>query len=273
MVGVTEADAAGVAAGRVAWVTGASRGVGRGVAVSLGAAGWVVYVTARSSAAGRTSHLPGTVEEVAAAVTMAGGQGVPVVCDHADDVAVAAVARRIMAERGRLDLLVNNVWGGYERINAGYWEESRAPLWEQPLDAFDAMFARGVRAHYVTLAVCAPMLISTSASLVVTISNAVEADEHSTYAMAKTADDRLSLAAALQLKEHGVASVAVHPGMVRTEGVLQFTEYLDLTGSQSPEGVGRAVAALASDPDVLNLTGQVLTIDTLATRYGVDVLS
>lgn len=272
VIGV-ELDAAGVAGRRVAWVTGASRGVGRGVAASLGAAGWAVYVTARSSAAGRTSHLPGTVEEAAAAVTAAGGEGVPVVCDHADDVAVAAVARRILAERGRLDLLVNNVWGGYERINAGHWEESKAPLWEQPVDEFDAMFARGVRAHYVTLALCAPMLMSTQASLVVTISNAVDADEHSIYAMAKTADDRLSLTAARQLREYQVASVAVHPGMVRTEGVLQFAEYLDLTGSQSPEGVGRAIAALAGDPDVLSLTGQVLAIDTLATRYGVDVAS
>ena len=160
-------------------------------------------MTARSSAAGRTGHLPGTVEDAAAAVSAAGGQGAGIVCDHADDAAVAAVARRIKAERGRLDLLVNNVWGGYERINAGLWEESRLPLWEQPVEVFDAMFTRGVRAHYVALAVCAPMLISTPASLVVTVSNAVSADgDGGAYAMAKLADDRLALTAALQLKEH-----------------------------------------------------------------------
>jgi NAD(P)-dependent dehydrogenase (short-subunit alcohol dehydrogenase family) len=124
----TMAEGTGAAARRVAWVTGASRGVGRESRLPWELPGWAVYVTARSSAAGRTGHLPGTVEEAAAAVTAAGGQGAGIVCDHADDAAVAAVARRIGAERGRLDLLVNNVWGGYERVNAGLWEESRAPL-------------------------------------------------------------------------------------------------------------------------------------------------
>lgn len=149
--GMGDADL-GSAVRRVAWVTGASRGVGRGIAVALGNAGWTVYVTARSSEAGRTGHLPGTVEATADAVTAAGGQGVAVRCDHRDDAAVAAVAARIAAAQGRLDLLVNNVWGGYERLNAGAWEEWKAPLWEQPLDLFDAMFAGGVRAHYVALA-------------------------------------------------------------------------------------------------------------------------
>ena len=121
---------------RVAWVTGASRGVGRGVALALGQAGWVVYVTARSSAAGRTGHLPGTVEQTADAVTAAGGSGVAVPCDHQDDAAVTAVAARITADHDRLDLLVNNAWAGYERLNAGAWQEWNAPMWEQPLELF-----------------------------------------------------------------------------------------------------------------------------------------
>jgi NAD(P)-dependent dehydrogenase (short-subunit alcohol dehydrogenase family) len=260
---------------RVAWVTGASRGVGRGVAVALGRAGWVVYATARSSAAGRTGHLPGTVEDTAAAVTAAGGLGVPVRCDHRDDEAVTAVARRITADHGRLDLLVNNAWAGYERLNAGAWEEWNAPLWQQPLELFDAMFAGGVRTHYVALAVCAPLLSATSGRLVVTVSVAVpEASQDAfgaAYAMAKAADDRLALAAAVQLREHGVASVAVHPDWVRTEGVVQFAAQLDLTRSQSPEGVGRAIVALAGDPERLGLTGRALAVEALATRYGVDV--
>jgi NAD(P)-dependent dehydrogenase (short-subunit alcohol dehydrogenase family) len=259
----------------VAWVTGASRGVGRGIAVALGRVGWTVFVTARSSAGGRTGHLPGTVEATAEAVTAAGGEGVAIRCDHRDDSAVAAVAARIAAAHGRLDLLVNNVWGGYERLNAGAWQEWNAPLWEQPLDLFDAMFAAGVRAHYVALAHSAPLLIGTPASLVVTVSFAVpESSQHelgAAYAMAKTADDRLALAAAVQLREHGVASVAVHPGLVRTEGVLQFAEHLDMAGSQSPEGVGRSIAALTGDPDLLAMTGRVLTVDDLAVRYGVNV--
>jgi NAD(P)-dependent dehydrogenase (short-subunit alcohol dehydrogenase family) len=265
----------GSAARRVAWVTGASRGVGRGIAVALGRAGWIVYVTARSSAAGRTGHLPGTADGTADEVTAAGGQGVAVRCDHRDDTAVALVAERISAAEGRLDLLVNNVWGGYERLNAGAWDEWTAPLWEQPLELFDAMFAGGVRAHYVALVRSAPLLIATPASLVVTVSFAVPESAQrqfgAAYAMAKTADDRLALAAGVQLRAHGVTSLAVHPGLVRTEGVLQFAEHLDLARSQSPEGVGRAVAALTRDPDLLTLTGQVMTVDDLAARYGIDV--
>ena len=267
----------GMADRRVAWVTGASRGVGRGVATALGQAGWVVYVTARSSAARRTGHLPGTVEQTAAAVTAAGGRGVAAVCDHRDDAAVAAVAARITAACGRLDLLVNNAWAGYERLNAGAWEEWNAPLWEQPLALFDAMFGSGVRTHYAALHTCAPLLIATPGSLVVTVSVAIPDDgQHNVgaaYAMAKAADDRLAFVAAAQLRQHGVTCVAVHPDWVRTEGVLQFAEQVDLTGSQSPEGVGRAIAALAGDPERLSLTGQALPIATLATRYGIDVTS
>ena len=139
------------------------------------------------------------------------------------------------------------------------------------------MFGGGVRAHYVAAAVCAPLLIATPHSLVVTVSVAVpETEQHAfgaAYAMAKTADDRLALAAAIQLGEHGVASLAVHPDWVRTEGVLQFADQVDLSSSQSPEGVGRAIVALAGDPEVMGLTGQALTVTALAARYGVDVSS
>jgi NAD(P)-dependent dehydrogenase (short-subunit alcohol dehydrogenase family) len=257
-------------------VTGASRGVGRGIAVALGQAGWIVYLTARSSASGaRTSHLPGTVEETAAAVTAAGGQGAGIVCDHRDDAAVAAVAARIQDEHGRLDLLVNNAWAGYERLNAGAYDEYIAPFWRQPLVLFDSMFSGGVRTHYVALATCGPLLISTPGSLTVLVSNAIGDSglEHTpvAYAAAKAADDQIALVAAAQLREHGVTSVAVHPDWVRTEGVMQFADQVDLTGSQSPEGLGRAIAALAADPDRLALSGRALRITDLADRYGVDV--
>jgi len=261
--------------GRVAWVTGASRGVGRGIALALGHAGWTVYVTARSSAAGRTGHLPGTVEECADAVSASGGHGIAVVCDHRDDDAVAAVTDRIAATHDRLDLVVNNAWGGYERLNAGAWEEWNAPLWQQPIELFDAMFTGGVRAHYVALARCAPLLIATAGSAVVTISFTVtDTASHSfgaAYAAAKCADDRLAQAAAAQLRPHGVASIALHPGLVRTEGVMQFAEHLELDGSQSPEGVGRTIVALMRDPHLMDLTGQILEVADLAERYEVDV--
>jgi len=179
---------------------------------------------------------------------------VATVCDHGDDAAVAAVAERIATEHGRLDLLVNNVRGGYERLNAGARAEWNAPLWEQPVEVFDAMFAAGGRVHCVRLRPCAPELIATPGSLVVTVSFAVPEAEQAgfgaAYAMAKSADDRLALAAAVQLREHAVASLALHTGLVRTERVMQFAEHLDLTRSQSVEGVGRAVVALADDPEL-----------------------
>ena len=260
---------------RVAWVTGASRGVGRGVAVALGQAGWTVYLTARSASSSRTSHLPGTVEETAAAVTAVGGQGTGIVCDHRDDAAVAAVAARIHAQQGRLDLLVNNAWGGYERLNGGAYDEWIAPFWHQPLGLFDSMFGGGVRTHYVALTACAPLLISTPGSLTVLVSVGIRdsALERTgvAYAAAKAADDTIAFVAATQFREHGVTSVAVHPDWVRTEGVMQFADQVDLSGSQSPEGVGRAIAALAADPDRLSLTGRALRIADLAARYGVDV--
>ena len=261
--------------GRVAWVTGASRGVGRGIALALGHAGWTVFVTARSSAAGRTGHLPGTVEECASGITAGGGHGIAVVCDHSDDDAVAAVADRITATYDRLDLLVNNAWGGYERLNAGAWEEWNAPLWQQPTELFDAMFTAGVRAHYVALARCAPLLIATPGSAVIAVSSTVTDTASrpfgAAYAAAKCADDRLAVAAAAQLRAHGVASISLHPGLVRTEGVMQFAEHLNLDGSQSPEGVGRAIVALLRDPHLMAFTGQILEVAELAERYEADV--
>lgn len=267
-------DRMGTGGSRVAWVTGASRGIGRGIARALGREGWTVYVTARSSS-GAASPEAGTVEATADEVQAAGGQGIAVVCDHGDDTMVTAAAERIASEQGRLDLLVNNVWAGYERLNSGAWEEWNAPLWEQPLELFDAMFTHGVRAHYVATSLCAPLLIKTPGSLVVTVSFAVpESEQHTygaAYGMAKAADDRLALAAASQLRPHGVTSVALHPGLVRTEGVMRFEEHLDLTASQSPEGVGRAVAALAEDGDRQALTGQAIDVAALAARYQIDV--
>jgi dehydrogenase/reductase SDR family member 1 len=260
---------------KVALVTGASRGLGRGIALGLGMAGWTVWVTGRSSRkSGPTSHLPGTVEETAEAVTAAGGQGIAAVCDHRDDEQVRAMVARIQSESRALRLLVNNAWGGYERLNAGAWEEWNAPFWDQPLELWDAMFDGGVRAHYVTTVLCAGLLRATSGSLVVTVSMEVgsrhQARHGVAYSAAKAADDRLALAASVALSADGVASVALYPGLVRTEGVMQFAEHLDLTDSQSPEGVGHVIAALAADDKVMSLTGHALTVTDLAPRYGID---
>jgi NAD(P)-dependent dehydrogenase (short-subunit alcohol dehydrogenase family) len=261
---------------KVALVTGASRGVGRGIAVALGAAGWTVWITGRSSrTGGSTSHLVGTVEQTAEAVTAAGGYGIFAVCDHRDDEQVRAVLARIGAESGALHLLVNNAWAGNERLNAGGWQEWNAPFWDQPLELWDAMFDGGVRAHYVTTALCAQLLRASPGGLVVTLSMHVGAAHEPlygvAYSVAKAADDRLAVATAAALASDGVASVALYPGLVRTEGVMQFADHLDLTDSQSPEGIGRVVAALAADDAVMGLTGSALVVADLAKRYEVDV--
>lgn len=252
---------------KVALVTGASRGIGRGIAVALGTAGWTVWVTGRSTRTHTTSHLLGTVEDTAEAVTSAGGHGVAAPCDHRDDDQIRDLVRRMRA----LNLLVNNAWAGYERLNAGAWEEWNAPFWEQPLELWDAMFASGVRAHYVTTALTAPLLIAAKGTIVTVSMDAHTEHKKVAYSVAKAAQDRFALATSTALAEYGVASVALHPGLVRTEGVMQFAEHLDLTGSQSPEGVGRVVAALAEDPNVMALTGSARSVDDLAARYGVDV--
>ena len=184
---------------QIAVVTGATRGVGRGIAVALGAAGWTVWVTGRSSSeTGSTSHLPGTVEEAAEAVTLAGGRGVAQPCDHTDDVQVRALFARIERTHGALDLLVNNVWGGYERLNAGAWDEWIAPFWQQPFELWDKMFTGGVRAHYTATALAAPLLAaSAGTSLVITISMELGARHDPqlgvAYSMAKAADHRLAI--------------------------------------------------------------------------------
>ena len=256
---------------KIALVTGASRGVGRGIAIGLGESGWTVWVTARSSRAeGSSSHLAGTVEDCAEAVTAAGGRGVPVRCDHSDDGQVSALVHRLSQEQGRLDLLVNNVWGGYERLNAGAWEEWTSPFWQQPRELWDAMQARGVRAHYVSTALLSPLLIASAPALVVTVGmRSNDAQANVAYAVAKAADNELAVALDRELREQRVRSLALHPGLVRTEGVMQFAEFLDLSASEAPEDVGRVIAALAADPDRARWAGGAHAVSDLATHYGV----
>jgi NAD(P)-dependent dehydrogenase (short-subunit alcohol dehydrogenase family) len=263
---------------KIAWVSGASRGIGRGIAQALGQAGWTVWISARSSrAAGSTSHLPGSVEETAEEVTAAGGRGIGVICDHRDDEQVRALVNRIETESGALHLLVNNAWAGYERLNAGEWVEWNAPFWDQPLALWDSMMEAGLRTHYVASALSAPLLRRSVGSAIVTVSMDVGAAHDQAhgvaYSVAKAADDRLALAMAGQLAASGVASVAIYPGLVRTEGVMQFAEHFDLTVSQSPAGVGRVVTALACDPEIMAMTGQTFHVADLAHRYQVDVSS
>jgi dehydrogenase/reductase SDR family protein 1 len=260
--------------GKVAVVTGASRGVGKGVALGLGEAGATVYITGRTVEEGKGAiDLPGTIYSAAREVEALGATCIPVRCDHRDDEQVRVAFARVLAEQGRLDILVNNVWGGYEM----YWDGSAPgswtlPFWQQPVERWDAMFDAGVRAHYVSSVVAAPAMVERGTGLIVTVSFfAGQRYMMSTmYGVAKAADDRMVRDMAHELRPHGVAAVSLYPGLVRTESVIKSLEHAswDLSNSESPQFIGRGVAALAADPDVLDRSGQVLVAAALAEEYG-----
>jgi NAD(P)-dependent dehydrogenase (short-subunit alcohol dehydrogenase family) len=302
--------------GKVAVVTGASRGAGRAIAAVLGERGATVYVTGRSSRAGATTGgVPGTVEDTADEVTARGGTGIPVVCDHTSAAQVAALFERIRDEQGRIDVLVNNVWGGYERLM-----EFDGPFWTQPVDVhWRGMFEAGVRAHLYAVQHAVPLMLppGTPAELKNTgvcercglpvwsgeeqgpggrgfvrhaydcigemervpgqalIVNTIAwmfdrylGTFH--YDVAKAAVIRTSYALSRELRRWGIASVAVAPGFMRTERVMaaHAAHPFDLSLTESPEYVGRAVAALAEDPDVIRWTGKVVAAGELARAYG-----
>ncbi len=256
---------------QVAVVTGASRGAGAAIAEVLGEGGATVYVTGRSSRATsrRTEDLPGTIEDTADRVTAAGGRGIPVRCDHVNDGDVEALFAGVARESGRLDLLVNNAWGGYEHHDL---ETFLAPFWTQPVDYWDRMFTAGVRAHLVASRFAAPIMIAAGSGLIVhTTAWAFGAFLGNVfYDTAKAAIARLAFGEAKQLFEHGVAVVALAPGFMRTERVMDAhrKQPFDLKDTESPIYVGRAVRALAEDPDVIQRTGAILTAGELADIYG-----
>jgi len=261
---------------KVALVTGASRGVGKGVALGLGEAGATVYVTGRTLK-GRHPGMPflaGSLGETAEEISRLGGVGIPLQCDHTDDAQTRAVVERVRVEHGQLDILVNNVWGGYEGLHL--WDErgqkwEQTPFWEQPLDLWDGMFLAGVRAHYITSTLAAPLMIA-GGGLVVNISFLTGARhrdlENIPYHLAKSCDDHMAAAMANHLRDYNVAAVSLYPGLVRTEGIMLAEGHLDLSNSESPQFIGRAVAALASDPKVMEKSGRVLVAAQLALEYG-----
>ena len=246
--------------GQVAVVTGASRGVGKGVAEVLAEAGAVVYAT------GRTIAEDSFAEDSFAG----GGRVITVRCDHTDDREAAAVFGRVSDERGRLDLLVNNAWGGYESMVEGGEFTWGRPFWKQPVWRWDAMFAAGVRAAYVASAQAARLMVERRGGLIVNISfwAARKHIANVAYGVAKAATDKMTADMASELRGHGVAAVSLYPGLVRTEKVMEAAAFLDLSNSESPQFVGRAVAALASGPDVMRWSGQVLVAAELAREYG-----
>jgi NAD(P)-dependent dehydrogenase (short-subunit alcohol dehydrogenase family) len=260
----------GVMAERIGVVTGATRGGGKAIALELGAAGWTVYVTGRSTRAGSsTEKLPGTVEDTAAAVDAAGGRGIPVRCDHTSLEQIDGLVSRVQSGDGRLDLLVNNAWGGYEEYE---YKTFDLPFWEQPVHRWDQMFTAGVRASLLTSARLAPLFLRQSQGLIVNTIAWLHGDYmvNLYYDTAKGAIVRMSFGMAQELRPRGVSVVALAPGFMRTERVMaaHAAQPFDLGQTESPAYLGRAVRALASDPKVSTRSGKVLYVGDLAKEYG-----
>jgi dehydrogenase/reductase SDR family member 1 len=252
--------------GKVALVTGASRGIGKGIAEVLGEQGATVYITGRTvDEKTPTVPLSGTIHATANRVTESGGQGIAIQCDHRNDVEVEALFERIQREQGRLDILVNNAWRGYEGYHTGtfVW----GPFYQKPISYWDENLD-GVRWAYVSSVFAAKRMIEQGNGAIFNISFAVQPDGNPAYAVAKTATDRLTTEIAHVLRPHNIPVIALHPGLVRTEGVMLMAEHFNLSNSQSPEFIGRAVVALLSDAQLMEKSGQALNVAQLGLEYG-----
>lgn len=257
--------------GKVALVTGATRGIGKGIVIALAKAGATVYFTGRTENEYKGAvKLAGSLSETENEVRKYGGMAFGLKCDHTIDLEVEKVINIINTEHGKIDILVNNVWGGYEHFNNGteFWKEEE--FWTIPISRWNSMFDAGVRAHYVTSHLAAPIMIKQNSSLIVNISfwASQKNDRGVAYGTAKAATDKMTSTMAHELEKYNVTVISLYPGLVRTESVLAAQDYLDLSNSESPEFVGRAVVALALDTNVITKTGKVCIAAQLASEYG-----
>ncbi|WP_342424509.1 SDR family oxidoreductase [Paenibacillus sp. FSL E2-0178] len=267
--------------GKIALVAGATRGAGRGIATELGAAGATVYVTGRSTLAQRSEYdRPETIEETAELVTQAGGHGIPVQVDHLDPAQVEKLVNRIEQEQGRLDILVNDIWGAEKII------EWNVPLWEHSLEKGLRMLRLAIDTHLITSHFALPLLIKNKNGLIVEMTDGIAEYNNQNYRVsmfydqAKTSVTRMAWALAQELKPYGCTAVALTPGWLRSEMMLehygiQEDNWRDASAnephfiiSESPRYVGRAVAALAQDPELSRWNGRSLSSGELAQVYG-----
>jgi dehydrogenase/reductase SDR family protein 1 len=247
---------------RCALVTGGSRGVGKGIVEGLAEAGHRVFFTGRSA---------DRLDRTAAEATALGGRAIPRRVDHADDREVAALFAEI-GEQHELDLLVNNVWGGYENMVEDGRFSWPDPYWEQPIWRWEAMMGIGVRAAFVASQLATRLMLEKSRGLIINISfwAAKKHVGNALYGMAKAATDKMTADMAAELDSRGIGVISLYPGLVRTEKVMANAAYLDLSNSESPRFIGRTVAALYNRPDVARrLTGQVCVAAELARDLGV----
>ena len=259
--------------GKVAVVTGASRGVGKGIALALGAAGATVYVTGRSGASNKAHPLGGTVEATAEAVTTAGGRGVAVHCNHSNDEEAKALFERVAEEFGRLDILVNNATAVPREL------AKPGPFWEKSLDLLRILDV-GQRSHYVSSYYAAPLMIQTGGGLIVfTSSYGGRVYMHGpAYGAGKAGVDKMAMDMAIDLRDHDVAVLSLWLGFVRTERnepLFQHPEAMKgpygkfLANAESPEFIGRVIAALHDDDRRMERSGRVHIAAELAEELGI----
>lgn len=258
--------------GTVAIVTGGSRGVGKGAAIGLGEAGAVVYVTGRSE---NGSNMPDflkdtSIYKTAEEITAKGGVGIPVKCDHNNDEEVEALFKRVYKENGKLDILVNNAWGGgIHAVNQYFFN---TPFWEQPVSLWDDNFNVGLRSNYIASRLAAKIMINQKSGLIVNISfyGGRRYLNNVAYGVCKAAVDRLSQDTALELKDYGVSVFSLYPGQVSTEGMVEYSKYnssINLDKMESPQFTGRCIAALAGDKNIIENTGKILITSEIAEHY------
>ncbi|MED4784991.1 SDR family oxidoreductase [Brevibacillus choshinensis] len=267
--------------GKVALVAGATRGAGRGIAIELGAAGATVYVTGRTTQTQRSEYnRPETIEETAELVSHAGGRGIAIQVDHLDPDQVQALIARIENEQGRLDILVNDVWG------AEYLAQWNVPVWEHSLERGFRMLRLAIDTHIITSHFALSLLIRNKNGLVIEITDGTAEYNDKNYRLslfydlAKTSVIRMAQSLAYELSPYKCTAVAVTPGWMRSEIMLEHFDvkeenWRDATVrephfiiSESPRFVGRAVAALAGDPEVARWNGQSVSSGKLAQEYG-----
>lgn len=256
--------------GKVAVVTGASRGVGQGIALVLGEAGATVYVTGRSVRnQPTTTDRGGTLEDTVDAIRTAGGTAIPVQCDHARDEQITALFAQVAQEAGRLDILVNNAWGGYE----GYISHDSFDdvFWRQPISRFDKMMTAGVRSNFITTQAAMGLLLTQGHGMIINTTLFINQHEYQValpYCMAKLAINYMTLGMGVDLRKEGVAIavVGLALGWVRKADGHYTTEEYEHTAS--PAYIGRAALQLALDPHVLQKSGQTLGVGDLAREYG-----
>lgn len=262
--------------GRIAVVAGATRGAGRGIARMLGEAGATVYCSGRSTKGNpATPGRPETIEETAELVTQAGGRGIAVRTDHSKKDEIAALFARVKDEQGKLDILVNDIWGGDEITE---WQ----PFWTLDTELGFRMLDTAVRTHILTSRLGAPMMVERRAGLIVEITDGDTRGYRGAlfYDLAKMAAIRMAYAMAIDLRGKGVTALAVTPGFLRSEAMLErfgvteanwrdaASKAQGFEASETPCYVGRAVAALAADPAVRKKSGKVFASWTLAKEYG-----